>query len=175
MSDPFRSVQVKNRTDERVAPSYDGLEVVWEPHEIRAMPAPVAEHCVRHSLYQWDPITDEQRHKLVILGRGQDESDLAPGVTHVVELLDRTHMDPTGFDSDGNPCGLEVKDLGTPLAMMRGRGSAHPVVSTGNAAIDAAQHREADRAREADANALRDLDAAHDKLAVVAVEFGLPE
>ena len=153
MSDPFRTVQVKNRTGETVRTEYDGQEVAWGPYEARALLPNIARICTRQAIYQWDPITGETRCKLVILGEGNDESNLDVKDTQVVELLDRTHMEPTVFDQDGEPLRPEVKDITMPLGMMRGRGAEGVVPES----------------------LRRGLDAAHDKLAEVAVEIGVPD
>lgn len=77
IKDIIRTVAVKNRiVDADVTIRFDSENVTWGPGETRHLPEAYAEWFRSKSLYQLDSVTYQHKYKLVILGKGQDESEL---------------------------------------------------------------------------------------------------
>jgi len=77
IKDIIRTVAVKNRiVDADVTIRFDSENVTWGPGETRHLPEAYAEWFRSKSLYQLDSVTYQHKYKLVILGRGQDESEM---------------------------------------------------------------------------------------------------
>lgn len=108
-SEILDSVMVKNRVvdastaivfgDDAVATPF-----VFQPGEVKPMPKALAEWFVNHSHYKFNLDTGVRHSKLVILGRGKDESDLTARETFRDEMVAREEMQPTHFDPEtGKP------------------------------------------------------------------------
>lgn len=93
-------VVVKNRVcDGKVRQNFDGREFLWEPGGTKTMPRAHAEWFVAKSMYLMLPgdinegTPASSHYKLVIVGDGQDESDITrETLSNVKELLDTKNM-----------------------------------------------------------------------------------
>ncbi len=101
VSELLDEVQVKNRVvDAPVTLTYDLEEITWAPGQTRHMPKKLAEWFVAKSWFKFNSDTGKRWYKLVILGKGQDESDLTAAEVTRPELLDRENMRSTAFDKE---------------------------------------------------------------------------
>ena len=101
IDDILSGVEVKNRVvDGKTVITYNGKSIEWGPGEIKRMPRIVGEWFVYlKSFYRLNPGNSEEgipqtySYRLVILGDGQDESDLTrEELSKVKELLDVENM-----------------------------------------------------------------------------------
>lgn len=97
IKDIIRTVPVKNRiVDAPVTIRFDSENVTWGPGETRHLPETYAEWFRSKSLYQLDSMTYQHKYKLVILGKGYDESELLaeelPGKADgIIDWQNRSH------------------------------------------------------------------------------------
>lgn len=119
----YTVVAVMNRADFPITNlQYDSEVFDFAPRETKHLTIDCARHLIRHSTRKWDPVTDVMVQALVEVKPGDPEPEVLtyeegnPG-----QLLDTSNMPPTHFDDQGNPMRGELKNLGTPTGMLRGR------------------------------------------------------
>lgn len=86
----YTIVEVVNRTDEEVVWMYDGREYKLKPHQKKPMIQAAAEHGYIKTMYKYDPITSDTKHRLGIVGV-HDLSDVKITEDEKTELIDRTN------------------------------------------------------------------------------------